>query len=116
MNRVPVVLSGDLHATGHAQIVRSGDLDFTGNPVNTLITCTLGTGTAWPSQARGTPPVAASHLRLESPAPVTERNGFTLVDLTPDAVRVRLFAWRREQASSDAIDTLDPYHDMTLRR
>ncbi len=114
--RVPVVLSGDLHATGHAQIVRSGDLDLADNPVNTLITGTLGTGTAWPSQARGTPPVAASHLRLESPAPVTERNGFTLVDLTPDAVRVRMFAWRRELASADAIDTLEPYHDVTLRK
>ena len=115
-SRVPVVLSGDLHATGHAQIVQSGDLDFSKNPVNTLITGTLGTGNVWPSQARGTPPVVASHLQLESPAPVTERNGFTLVDLTPDAVRVRLFAWRRELASSEAIDSLEPYHDMTLRR
>ncbi len=115
-SRVPMVLSGDLHATGHAQIIRSGDLDFSSNPVNTLITGTLGTGNVWPSQARGTPPVVASHLRLESPAPVTERNGFTLVDLTPAAVRVRLFAWRRELASSEAIDTLDPYHDMTLHR
>ncbi len=115
-NRVAMVLSGDLHATGHGQIIRSGDLDLSSNPVNTIITGTLGTGTVWPSQVRGTPPVAASHLRLESPAPITERNGFTLVDLTPDAVRVRLFAWRREQASSEAIDTLEPYHDVALRR
>ena len=114
-HRVPMVLSGDLHATGHAQIVRSADLDFADNPINTLITGPLGTGTFWPSRARGTPPVAARNLRLESPAPVTERNGFTLVDLTPDGVRVRLFAWRRERASVDAIDTLEPYHDVTLR-
>jgi len=116
VSRPGIVLSGDLHATGHAQIVESGGLAFTGNPINTLITGTLGTAAGWPSAMRGSAPVVPSALRLESPAPITERNGFTIVDVTPDSVRVRLFAWRSELASVEAIDTLAPYHDVRIAR
>lgn len=115
-SRPGIVLSGDLHATGHAQIVQSGDLTFSDNPVNTLITGPVGTGTAWPSRARGTPPVSATDVQLESPAPIAEKNGFTIVDVTPDAVRVRLFAWRRETGTLEAIDTMEPYHDVRISR
>ena len=58
----------------------------------------------------------ASHIRLDSPAPVTERNGFTLLDITPDNIRVRLFAWRRESSSLTDIDALDPYHDENIKK
>jgi hypothetical protein len=114
--RPGVVLSGDLHATGHAQITTSGTLSFKDNPVNTIVTGPLGTGRGWPSVARGTPPLNAADLTLESPAPINERNGFTLVDVTPEDIRVRLFAWRRETAPVEAIDQLTPYHDVRLRR
>ena len=114
--RPGIILSGDLHATGHSQIVRSGKVDLRSNPVNSIITGPLGTGSAWPSRARGTPPMVASDLKLANPAPVSERNGFTLLDVTEESVRVRLFAWRRELDMLEAIDTLDPYHDVEIRR
>ena len=47
---------------------------------------------------------------------ITERNGFTLLDITPDDVRVRLFAWRRENSSLDEIDDLEPYHDVKIEK
>ncbi|MEM7077036.1 MAG: hypothetical protein AAF513_00280 [Pseudomonadota bacterium] len=114
--RPAMVLSGDLHATGHARIMSSGNLQFSDNPINTFITGPLGTGTAWPSMARGTPPLPASDLRLDSPAPIAEKNGFTIVDITPEDVRMRLFAWRRETDSLADIDQLAPYHDIYVRR
>lgn len=114
--RPALVVSGDLHATGHARILRSADRDFSANPVNAIITGTLGTGTVWPSRERGTLPVPATRLELESPAPIAEKNGFTILDVSPDEVRVRLFAWRRETATVDAIDSLTPYHDVQIRR
>lgn len=114
--RPAIVISGDLHATGHAAIRRSAGLDLAANPVHTLLSGPLGTGSVWPSAQRGTPPVTATGLDLHTHAAVTERNGFTLLDVSPDAVRVRLFAWRRELASVEAIDTLEPYHDVMLTR
>lgn len=114
--RPGIVLSGDLHATGHAKIVRSGKLSLAENPVHSIITGPLGTGSGWASRARGTPPMVAGDIQIESPAPVTERNGFTLLDIKPEGVRVRLFAWRREVATVDDIDSLEPYHDVTISR
>ena len=114
--RAGLVLSGDLHATGHSKIVGSGELSFESNPIHSIITGPLGTGSGWPSRARGTPPMVASDIRLDSPAPVTERNGFTLLDITPDNIRVRLFAWRRESSYLTDIDTLDPYHDENIKK
>lgn len=114
--RPGLVLSGDLHATGHSQIVASGDLSFASNPIHSIITGPLGTGSGWPSRARGTPPMVASRIHLDNPAPITERNGFTLLDITPDDVRVRLFAWRRENSSLNEIDHLEPYHDVKIEK
>ena len=114
--RPGLVLSGDLHATGHSQIVESGDLSFASNPVHSIITGPLGTGSGWPSRARGTPPMVAGGIGLDNPAPVTERNGFTLLDITPDNIRVRLFAWRRENSALTDIDTLEPYHDVNIKK
>ena len=114
--RPGLVLSGDLHATGHSQIVESGDLSFASNPINSIITGPLGTGSGWPSRARGTPPMVAGDIGLDSPAPITERNGFTLLDITPGNIRVRLFAWRRENSTLDDIDSLEPYHDANIKR
>lgn len=114
--RPPIMMSGDLHATGHAQITRSGNLNMTANPVNTMITGPLGTGTYWPSRARGTLPTTAIGLQLTDQAPIQEKNGFTIVDAYPDHLRVRLFAWRRETNQTHEIENLAPYHDIVITR
>ena len=48
----------------------------------------------WPSDARGTPPKTAIGLSHETHGEVLEKNGFTLLDVTPDEVKIRLFAWK----------------------
>ena len=113
--RAGIVLSGDLHATGHARILRSHELDLATNPVHAVLTGPLGTGRGWPSRGRGTPPVTATGLEVEDAAAVREKNGFTLLDITSDAVTVRLFEWRRGEPEA-AIDTLEPYHTTTIPR
>ena len=112
--RPGVVLSGDLHATGHVRIRRSQDLALS-RPVHAILTGPLGTGVGWPSRARGTPPLVATGLEVEDVASVREKNGFALLDVDPESVTVRLFDWRRGEPE-DAIDTLDPYHVHTIRR
>lgn len=56
------------------------------------------------------------HLQLESETPVIEKNGFTILDVTPDSMRVRLLAWRSGDAPAEAIDRLEPYHDVEIGR
>ena len=112
--RAGVVLSGDLHATGHVRIRRSADLAFA-NPVHAILTGPLGTGLGWPSRARGTPPLIATGLEVDELAGVREKNGFTLLDIDTGSVTVRLFEWRRDEPEA-AIDTLEPYHTHTIRR
>ena len=112
--RAGIVLSGDLHATGHVRIRQSADLDFR-NPVHAILTGPLGTGLGWPSRARGTPPLIATGLEVDELAGVREKNGFTLLDIDAGSVTVRLFEWRRGEPEA-AIDTLEPYHTHTIRR
>ena len=107
--RSGIVLSGDLHAIGHASLTRSGDLDLSANPVHSVLTGTPGTMNGWPSDARGTPPQSAIGLVHETHGQVFEKNGFTLLDITPDGVTVRLFAWKTGEPL-EAIDSLEPYH------
>lgn len=113
--RPGIVLSGDLHAIGHATIERSGDLDLSANPVHAVLTGTMGTANGWPSDYRGTPPLPAIGLVHETRAEVLEKNGFTLLDITPGEIIIRLFSWKSGEPV-EAIDTLDPYHTYTIAR
>ena len=113
--RPGVVLSGDLHAIGHSALVRSGDLDLSGNPVHAVLTGPVGTQGGWPSAARGTPPLAATGLVHDVRGETFEKNGFALLDVSPSEITVRLFAWKTGEPES-AIDELEPYHTSVIRR
>ena len=112
--RPGIVLSGDLHATGHIRIRRSAETQLA-KPVHAILTGPLGTGRGWPSRARGTPPLIATGLDVDDVTTVREKNGFALFDIDPEAVTVRLFEWRRGEPVS-AIDTLSPYHTHSIPR
>ena len=113
--RAGIVLSGDLHAIGHSVLERSGSMDLSANPVHAVLTGPLGTLTGWPSAARGTPPLAATGVEHDVRGETFEKNGFTLFDVTPSEVTVRLFAWKTGEPES-AIDDLEPYHTAVIRR
>ena len=112
-SREGIVLSGDLHATGHARIQSSSDATLD-SPVHAILTGPIGTKRGWPSAARGTLPLLATGINADTPASVSEQNGFTLIDLTQDEAKVQLFAWRNEPI--ETIDTLEPYHTYTIQR
>ena len=114
-HRAGIVISGDLHATGHVKVAQSADLDLGANPVHAILAGPLGTGRGWPSASRGTVPLIATGLEVDEVAPVREKNGFALFDIDPEEVTVRLFEWRRGEAE-DEIDRLMPYHTHVIRR
>lgn len=115
-NRPAVMMSGDLHATGWDRMMRSGDIDLRANPINIILNGPLGTGLAgWPSGPRGLGPAAPDALTLERNAKPAEKNGFSIVDITPDRIRCQLFAWR-EPDPFDAISRLEPYDILDIPR
>ena len=115
-SRPAAMLSGDLHAIGHGRIIRSRELDFTPNPVHSILAGPLGSSTAgWPTFARGVPPTPSALIELEQAGVPDERNGFTLIDVEPDRMIVRQFSWR-EPDPVESIDTLKPDRVIEIAR
>ncbi len=115
-NRPAVMMSGDLHATGWDRMLKSGPIDLRANPINIILNGPLGTGLAgWPSGPRGLGPAAPGALTLERNAKPAEKNGFSIVDITPERMTCHLFAWR-EPDPFDAISRLEPYDVLEIPR
>jgi hypothetical protein len=116
-DRVPLVVSGDLHAIGEGRMLRSGGHDFSGHPIITVLPGPLGTSDGgWASEFRGVGPLSPNHLQMDETVRPIEENGFTLIDLTPEAVTLRYFRWNQKTQPIEAIDRLEPFHTTELKR
>ena len=115
--RIPLTVSGDLHAIGIGKILRAGELDIGKRPLNAVLSGPIGTAPgAWPSAFRGvgsTPPV---YLVVQEEVKPIEQHGFTIADFLPDRIVLRFFKWDRKTQSPDAMDTLEPFHTTELGR
>ncbi len=115
--RVPLVLSGDLHAVAIGRMMRSGKLDFSANPINAVLTGPISTRpSGWPSARRGTGALPPAHLDMAEDVKPIEQHGFTIVDFAPDKIVLRMFKWDVKTQSVEAIDNLDPFHTAVLTR
>jgi hypothetical protein len=116
MERIPLFLSGDLHALAVGKIQRYGSLDLSRNPVVTVLTGPIGTGPkAWPSAWRGTPPQTPSGLELQAELNPLEKNGFTVIDFTADKVEGQMFNWKLGEPE-ELLDDLKPFHRFNFTR
>ena len=114
--RTPLIVSGDLHALACGKIRKSGNLDLSKNPVHSLCVGPLGSaGPAFPSAIRGTPAQVPSLLAVDESVAPLEKNGFTLIDVSPQKIRLQLFAWRPPEPL-DKIDSLQPFHIEEIAR
>jgi hypothetical protein len=115
--RIPLVVSGDLHAIGEGRMLRSGELDFSRNPVITVLPGPLGTSAGgWASEFRGVGPLPPKHLDMQETVRPIEENGFLLMDFTPEAITLRYFKWNQKSQSISDIDTLEPFRTTELKR
>jgi hypothetical protein len=115
--RTPLVVSGDLHAVGLGQMLRSGSLDFTANPITTVLAGPIGTSAGlWPSAFRGVGPTPPTHLDLREAIKPIEQHGFTLADFLPDRMVLRFFKWDVKTQPPEAISSLEPFHTAELAR
>jgi hypothetical protein len=116
-SRIPLVVSGDLHAVGLGQILRSGKLDFSQNPVNVALTGPIGTRPGgWPSGRRGIGSTPSTHLDLLEQIKPLEQHAFTIADFDRDKITLRFFKWDVNGQQVDAIDTLEPFYTRVLNR
>ena len=115
--RIPLAMSGDLHAIGLGRILRSGTLDLAANPVVTALTGPVGTGTrGWPSSVRKVRPTPPLGLSVDEQIPPIEQHGFTLADFTPDQIVLRFFKWDVRTQTAEGLDRLEPFHTAELKR
>jgi len=116
--RVPLVISGDMHAIALGKMLRTGALDLKRNPINVALPGTVGTSPrAWPSVGiRGTPATPSAVLDLEERVKPIEQHGFILADFTTEKIVLRFFRWDLKTQPVEAIDTLQPFHTTELGR
>ena len=117
--RVPLVISGDLHAIAIGRMLRSGNLDLKANPVNVMLSGPIGCRPGplgWPSGRRGTGAQPPAHLDMEEQVKPIEQHGFTIADFTQYKVVLRMFKWDIKTQPVEAIDTLQPFHTAELAR
>jgi hypothetical protein len=116
MQRIPLFLSGDLHALGEGRILRYGSLDFRRNPIVSVLTGPISTGPkAWPSAWRGTPPLAPTGIELDTKLNPLEKNGFTIIDFTEDRIEGQMFSWKMDEPE-ERLDSLQPFHRFSIPR
>jgi len=105
--RAAVIVEGDMHATAAGKITRSADINLT-QPVHTILSGTLGTGdVGFPSAYRSVQSTPSLVLDMDQALKPTEKNGFTLIDVTPDTMTFSIFLWRPPQPVEE-IDTMSP--------
>jgi hypothetical protein len=115
--RIPITISGDLHAVGIGKILRCGSLDLEKNPLTAALAGPIGTSQGgWPSAFRGVGPSAPQHLDMREEVKPVEQHSFTILDFLPDRIRLRFFKWDVKTQSPEAIDTLEPFHTTELGR
>lgn len=105
--RAAVIVQGDFHATAAGRITRSGDLALP-QPVHTVMAGTLGTGDlGFPSAYRRVESTPSAMVTMEEALRPTEKNGFTVIDVTPQKMTCSLYAWRPPQDIAE-IETMAP--------
>jgi hypothetical protein len=114
--RVPLFVSGDLHAIGEGRILRTGNTDLRANPVVSILSGPVGTARdGWPSALRGTPALPPQRLQVEETQKPIEENGFSIFDFTPDKITVRYFKWSVNMPE-EAMDRLEPFRTSEFSR
>jgi len=117
MDRLAMVVSGDIHSHAEATIYGSANADFSANPIISIITGTPATfGLGWPTSVRATRALPSKVLEVEEELEALEENGFNIIDVEPTRVTVRSFRFDGENDDPEIIDTLEPFRESVFER
>jgi hypothetical protein len=62
---------------------------------------------------RGIGPSVPTGIEIEEPLRPIEKNGFSLIDWTPEGATIRMFSWKLGE-DPDAIDRLEPFRTLEV--
>ncbi|NYT42967.1 hypothetical protein HZY97_19490 [Sphingomonas sp. R-74633] len=114
--RVPVIIQGDFHATAAGSMYRSGEFNRLAAHIHVVLTGTLATGDhAFPSSFRAIESKPSQLVGMHQAVPITEKNGFSIIDIDADRIVFRLFTWRPPQDLAE-IDTMAPAFEYVVER
>lgn len=114
--RIPLVVQGDFHASAAGRMYRSGEFDRLASPVHVVLTGTLATGDhAFPSAFRAIESRPSQLVGLQQAVPITEKNGFSIIDIDAEKIVFRMFTWRPPQDIAE-IETMAPAFEYTIER
>jgi phosphodiesterase/alkaline phosphatase D-like protein len=108
--RIPLIVSGDIHASAHGSILRSGAMDFSANPVVTMLPGALGTGTGFHTDARH-----PNHLDARNEWGLIGENGFMVADFYADRVDCTFYTWDGSTQTMADISGLEASYRTTLQ-
>ena len=115
--KIPLTISGDLHAVGIGKITRSGSLNLEKNPLTAVLAGPIGTAPgAWPSAFRGVGSTPAEHLDVREEVKPIEQHSFTIADFLSDRILLRFFKWDLKTEPVEAIDRWEPFHTTEIDR
>ena len=105
--RAPAIVQGDFHASSAGRFHRSGELELP-RPIDVILTGTLGTGDlVFPSSFRAIESKPSQLIGMEEALKITEKNGFSIIDITPEKMTFTMFMYRPPQDPAE-IDTMKP--------
>ncbi len=105
--RAALIVPGDFHATAAGRITRSLGLPLR-QPVHTVMAGTPGTGDpGFPSAYRRVESTPSATVAMAEALRPTEKNGVTVIDVTPQAITCRLYTWRPPPPVEE-IETMAP--------
>jgi hypothetical protein len=108
--RIPLIVSGDIHAIAVGTISRCGRLDLSSNPVVSVLPGPVGTdGTAWPRAVEH-----PNQLDVTDRWTPIRENGFAVLDFFRERIEVALFRWNGQQQSVADIPALEPFAQIVL--
>jgi len=115
-NSTPLFVCGDMHAQTAGMILKSGSLDFSTNPIPSLLTGSLSVdGGGFPSGGlRGIEATPPNDLQVFQNLTSYEKAGFVLMDITSTRIQIDFYAWRLGLDLIQMIPNLQPHFTFTI--
>ena len=117
-NSKALFVCGDMHTQTAGNITKSGDLDFSSNPITSILTGSMGVnGGGFPSGGlRGIEAAPPCDLTVIENLPSYEKAGFVILDINPSNITIQFYGWLYGHDPVESIDTLMPHFEFVLKR